>query len=159
MVDFKEWLAQQGARKHDAAGRQKRIHEWTEAIVGLLDQMQAWLSEDDASKVLHIQRGQERKVELGIGTYSAQTMTIALFDRLVEIVPLASTVVGAIGRKGDLGFRAEGRVDMSNGVEKYMLYHVVTPDGKKWFIVDDRDYEVRELTKPAFEAALQDLLS
>ena len=78
---------------------------------------------------------------------------------LVDVVPVARNVVGGIGGRGGNGFRSEGRVDMTNGADKYMLYRTVTPSEKKWVIVGEEDASPRDLNKETFEAALQDLLS
>ncbi len=75
------------------------------------------------------------------------------------MVPVGRNVVGGIGNKGDLGFRAEGRVDMQARGRKYMLYRIVENGDRRWVIVDDDDYEVKYLTKETFVDALRDLMS
>jgi hypothetical protein len=160
MPTFKDWLAQQAAKELSADQRSKLISEWTGAVGDLFNQIMRWLAEDDSSGVLTVETGKVQKVEEGLGAYDVATMRISLAARaVVDLVPLARNVVGGIVKRGDLGLRVEGRVDMTNGAEKYLLYRAVTPSGKKWVIVDDDDYSVKDLDKDAFEAALQDLLS
>jgi hypothetical protein len=159
METFKEWLAEQAERKSDVADRQERIKQWIESVTALFSQIETWLDEDGANTVLRTQQNVLRKREEGLGMYEVPQLNILLFDRLVEIVPAARNVGGGLGTRSNPGFRPEGRVDMTNGAEKYMLYHVGTSTGKKWVVVDDAKYTIRDLDKETFEAALQDLLS
>ncbi len=159
MSNFKEWLTEQAGQQSDVVDRQKRIQEWIDAVTDLLDRLKNWLAEDDSKNLLTIRQNLIAKREEGLGSYTIPSMQIALFDRMVEIVPLARNVAGGIGKQRDPDFRAEGRVDMTNGGEKHMLYHVASPTGKKWVIIDERRYAIQEFDKERFEAALQDLLS
>ena len=159
MPGFKEWLAQEAQIEGSVAKRRQLVEEWTDSVADLYAQVVAWLAEDDSENVLTIQTGKVQKAEEGLGAYEVSTMRISLSARFVDLVPLARNVVGAIGNRGDLGFRAEGRVDMTNGAEKYMFYRIVVGSDRKWVIVDDENYSVKELSKGTFEIALQDLLS
>jgi hypothetical protein len=159
VVSFKEWLAQEAERERRADQRQELIEDWTDAVAALFAQMVQWMAEDDPERMLRIETGKITKDEEGLGAYEVALMRVSLGVRSVDLIPVGRNVVGGIGRRGDLGFRSEGRVDMTNGVEKYMLYRAVTPQGKEWMIVEDEQYRVIPLTREAFEAALQDLLS
>lgn len=158
MPDFKEWLSQQAAQRGNAAQRQV-VEEWTGAVADLFAQIVRWLAEADPDQVLTITFGMVKKAEEGLGVYEAQTLRIALPARHVDLIPLARKVVGGVVRRGAPELQVEGRVDMTNGAEKYLLYRAVTPSGKKWLLVDDLEHIVRDLSKETFEVALQDLLS
>lgn len=159
MIGFKEWLVEQAVQEGSIAERRKLIEQWTDSVANLFAKIIAWLDEDDTRKVLTVQAGKIQRREEELGVYDVATMRISLSAKAVDLIPLAKNVVAGMGKRGELGFRAEGRVDMTNGAEKYMLYRVVTSEGEKWVLVDDDKYSVKDLTKETFEAALQDLLS
>ena len=92
--------------------------------------MVRWLSEVEEAKVLRIESGLVHKDEEGLGSYDVAAMRIVLGTRFVELIPIGRNVVGGIGDRGDLGFRAEGRVDMRNSWHKYMLYRI-NSEGQK----------------------------
>ncbi len=156
---FKEWLAEQAEFEGSVEQRRQIVEEWKDAVSQLFAQIIKWLAEEDTRHVLTVETGMMHKEEEGLGPYDIAALRINLAARFVEMVPLGRNVVGGIGNRGDLGLRAEGRVDMRSRTRKFMLYRVATDDGTKWVIVDDDDYVVQDLTKEAFLAALQDLLS
>lgn len=158
-MNFKEWLAQQGTDERREADRQRAVEHWTDLAAELFAQMIRWLALDDMQKLLKVSSSKVVREEQGLGRYEAPTLSIHLRDQVVDLIPVARNVVGAIGARGDLGFRAEGRIDMANGPDKFMLYHAVYPTEKRWVMVDDDTYTVRPLDKDNFEAALQDLFS
>ena len=156
---FKEWLAEEEERGRTRTQRAKLIEDWTDSVSDLFAQMIRWLAEDDTGKLFLVETGKLKKDEQGIGFYEVAVIRLSLSSRFVDLIPIGRNIVGGIGKHGDLGFRSEGRVDMTNGVDKFMLYRAITQNGKEWMIVDDEDYEVRSLTKATFEEALQELLS
>ncbi len=156
---FKEWLAAQAEAEAGDDSRRRLVEEWQEDVANLFARIVRWLAEEDSSRVLKVETGKVQKEEEGLGSYDVAAMRINLGSKFVEFVPLGRNVVGGIGNRGDLGFRSEGRVDMRNPWQKYMLYRIVSEGGRSWLIVDDTDYQVRTLTKENFEAALQDLFS
>jgi hypothetical protein len=158
-LSFKEWLAEQAKRGESVEQRQRLIEDWKDAVGALLAQLVAWLAEEDAQNILTVETGKVPKEEEGLGAYDVAALRINLATKFVEVIPQGRNVVGAIGRSGDLGLRAEGRVDMRNRMRKYMLFRVASAEGKKWVIVDDDRYAIEELTKETFVTALQDLLS
>lgn len=159
MTNFKEWLAEQAVRQSNGVDRQARIKEWIQSVTDLLNQIEVWIREDDSNRVLTLQSFHSQRREVGLGIYSIPLLQIALFDQIVEVVPLSRNVAGGVVNRNGTELRTEGRVDLSNGAEKYMMYHVRDSNGLKWVIVDDKRYETGELTKERFQAALQDLFS
>ena len=159
MPGFREWLAKEAERERDSANQAKVIEEWTDSVLDLFTQMIRWLAEDDTEKLFLVETGKLKKDEQGLGAYEVAAIRFSLSSRHVDLIPIGRNIVGGIGKHGDIGFRSEGRVDMTNGADKYLLYRVVTEEGKEWMIVDDVNYEIRRLTRTAFEEALQDLLS
>ncbi|WP_152051849.1 hypothetical protein [Tautonia marina] len=158
-LSFKEWLEEQAKREGGVELRRRLIEDWKDAVADLLAQMIKWLAEEDTQKVLTVETGKISKEEQGLGIYDVAALRINLAAKFVEVIPEGRNIVGAIGRSGDLGLRAEGRVDMRNRTRKYMLFRVASADAKKWNIVDDDNYTIQDFSKETFVAALQDLLS
>lgn len=156
---FKEWLALEAERERVSTRKLSLIEDWTTSVVALLAQLVRWLAEDDETRVLQVESGKIQLDEQGLGSYEIATLRIYLFARFADLIPAGRNVVGGVGKHGELGYKSEGRVDLTNGVDKFLLYRVVTPDGKEWVLVDDEDYSVKPLTKASFEYALQVLLS
>ena len=157
--DFKEWLAQQAAADRSEASSQQVIDAWTGEVSSLFNQVERWLDQDDPQQVLRRRASRIARHEQDLGRYEAPALSVSLRNRTVDLIPIARNVVGAVGARGNLGIRIEGRVDMTNGADKYMLYRAVYPAGPKWVIVDDDTYTVRDLDKETFEEVLQALLS
>ncbi len=158
-LGFKEWLAEQAKRQGSVEQRRRLIEDWQDAVTELFATILQWLREEDTEQVLTVETGKRSKEEEGLGAYEVAALRINLAAKFVELIPEGRNVVGGIGRSGDLGFRAEGRVDLRNRTRKYMLFRVASTAGRKWVIVDDDHYAIQDLTKDTFVAALQDLLS
>jgi len=157
-LNFKDWLATQAEREGSAEQRKQRIEEWKEAVAGLFAQVIHWLASDDDLRVLTVETGTTQKDEAGLGRYEISALRIHLASRFVEFVPVSRNIVGTVGPQGDMGFRAEGRVDMRSRNGKFMLFRLGTSDGQRWIILDDVEYLPKDLTKESFETALQELL-
>jgi hypothetical protein len=158
-LGFKEWLTAQAKREGSAEERRRVIEEWKGSVADLFAQVIRWLAEEDTEKVLEVQSGTTQREEEGLGAYDVLTLRIILASRFVDLIPLGRNVVGGIGPKGDIGLRAEGRIDMRSRTRKHMIFRVASGEGKKWVLVNDDDYTIRDLDKDTFESALQDLLS
>ena len=62
------------------------------------------------------------------------------------------------GAFGGAGIPADGRVDITDGIRKYMLYRTLKDGQETWYAVDER-FQAAPLDRSRFEAILQDLLS
>jgi hypothetical protein len=54
---------------------------------------------------------------------------------------------------------AEGRIDITNGSYKYLLYRKLNDANNEQWLVQDERAVLRPLDREQFEAILQDLLS
>jgi DNA/RNA-binding domain of Phe-tRNA-synthetase-like protein len=54
--------------------------------------------------------------------------------------------------------RAFGRVDLTDGGEKFMIFRSRKDPEDEWMIVEDRGYVVRKFDRRSFEDAMQSLL-
>lgn len=158
-LNFREWLAQQAEASRREEARLAAIEEWEHDLYALFSELDRWLHEDDDEHILKVSANKVSIHEEELGRYEAETRSIALNGKVVDLIPVARRVVGPIGTRGDLAIRAKGRVDMTNGAERYFLYLAVYPTGTRWVIVDDDTYTVRDLGRDTFEQSLQELLS
>ena len=54
--------------------------------------------------------------------------------------------------------RAYGRVDMTNGLSKFMLFRVEKEPEDRWNIIEQDSYQMRPFDRASFEETLQSLL-
>lgn len=160
-MPLKEFLEQQanwlGA---GAEARKAKRDDWLGAVGRLLSQIEGWLLEADTGRILQIWRTGVERSEEEIGYYQADELIVRLVAREVRITPFAFSLVGPFGVETWLGqdTRAQGRVDMSNGEEKYFLYRYARAEGDLWGIVHEDERVIRKLDRESFEAAIQRLL-
>jgi hypothetical protein len=167
MGKFKQWLNEQG--RHAEANekiRGKRIAAWRMAVEKLFKDIRAWLKEDDPEQYLQLQGRIIKLDEEGLGAYPIDALTVYLSHERAEIRPVALNVVRPRFLNSASEYRAEGRVDMTDSRElkRYLLYRVISETRpEKWVIVNSEVPAepdlIRDLTKDAFEEALQSLLS
>jgi len=153
---FREFLKEK-AKEKDHVERRQRREEWVAAISRLIAQFLTWLQEADPEGVLEIFPVDLEKAEQGLGPYQVPGLTIRLSEAVVQVIPVARNVVGYVGTRGDHGVKAEGRIDMTDGARKYILYRTLA-DGEHWYVLDER-YQPTPLDRERFVAVLQDLLS
>jgi hypothetical protein len=137
--------------------RRKRRDEWLAAVNRLIAQLREWLKEADPDAFLAVVPFEIEKREEALGFYQAPGLSIRLGASEVKVVPVARNVVGTVGPGDKGGMRGEGRVDITDGARKYMLYRTLQ-DGERWHVLDAH-YEPAPLDKARFEAVLRDLLS
>jgi hypothetical protein len=138
--------------------RRKLRDEWSSAIDQLTAQLHNWLKEADTDGILDVVPELIEKREEGLGAYKVRSLEVRLGGATVRVVPVGRNVVGFIGPRGDVGVRAQGRVDITDGVRKYILYRTVEDGQDRWWALDDR-YQASALDRGRFEAIMQDLLS
>ena len=160
MASLKEFLKEQAENlRTQEPERAKKRDEWVAAVDRLCNQIKEWLAQADAEKVLTVQgRSYERREE-GIGSYTVSGISISLGPRHVDVVPVARKVVGPLSTTGVIYVpRAYGRVDLSNGLEKFMLFRVEREPEDRWSIVGQDRPQMERLDQSTFEAAFQSLL-
>jgi hypothetical protein len=157
MKTFREFL-QEKAREDDHRERRRRRDEWVDAVDGLIRQLRDWLEQADSERLLSISRRDYDKLEQGLGAYEVPGLDVALGDSIVKISPVSRNVVGFVVSGGDAAVRPEGRVDISDGLRKYVLYRTITDGNQQWNVVDEHS-RTTLLDQARFEEIMQDLLS
>jgi hypothetical protein len=156
MMTFQEFLHKKAAEQHQHERRQRR-DEWIAAVGRLFDQIRAWLAEADPDHLLDVVPLEVQSIEASLGVYNIPSLKIGVGDSSVQIVPRGRDALGIVGGPGGLGIRAEGRVDITDGVRKYILYRSLQDGQERWFLLD-QDFRPHPLDRARLEAALQDLL-
>jgi hypothetical protein len=157
MQTLREFLRDK-AREDDQRERLRCREEWITAVDHLIHQLRAWLEEADSEKLLMIYDQEYDKLEQGLGMYKISGLNVGLRDSLVKIIPVSRSVVGSVESQGDAGVRAEGRVDISDGMRKYILYRTLRDGRDQWYVLDEQ-YKATVLDQARFEEIMQNLLS
>jgi hypothetical protein len=157
VMTFQEFLERRANQQQHRVRRERR-EEWIAAVGRLMDQLRAWLAEADPASVLDVIPITMEKAEPGLGIYSIPGLKISLGNAAVQVVPIGRNAVGHVGPQGDSGMPAEGRVDITDGVRKYILYRTLENRQDKWHALDEH-FQARPLDRGQLEAILQDLLS
>jgi hypothetical protein len=134
------------------------LDDWIGSVSELLQKMETWLREADSEKILRIEHVEHRMRERVIGSYGVKGLVVRMGDNEVRIAPVARYSIGSfVGDSLGESIR-NGRVDMTNGQNRFMLYRKSGSVGE-WLIVDDQNYQARPLDKENFESAIQSLLT
>jgi hypothetical protein len=91
---------------------------WIEAVGSLIQTVKGWINGVDDEKLVKFEENEYHRNEESIGEYSVPGLTIRIGPRQVDLVPVAFSVLNP------LGLPAEGRVDLTNGIERYRLYRM-----------------------------------
>jgi hypothetical protein len=153
MPTFQEFLDNLAREQGDKERRARRA-EWIAAVDRLLAQLRTWLAESDPKKVLEVIPLEVEKAEPGLGAYTIASLQIGVGRRSVQVDPMGRNAVGLVASR----IPAEGRVDITDGVRRYILYRTLQEGKVSWYVLNER-FEATPLDRARLEAILQDLLS
>jgi hypothetical protein len=143
-------------RAHEKIAVQK---EWIGAVRRLIDQMAAWLRAADTEHLLEVEEECHKLREIDVGVYTAPVLVIRLESQEARVIPVARMVVGPDLSNGTIRVnRAFGRVDLTDGGKKFMLFRSQKDPSDRWVIVEDEGYTIDKFDREAFEKALVSLL-
>jgi hypothetical protein len=159
-VSLKEFLAAEAEKlQSERSKAMKKRDEWIESVGRLLNQIEEWLGEADSGRILTFQKGHLTLREVGIGTYDVPFVLIELGAREVSIKPVARFVAGPLSSTGAMRvLRSYGRVDMSNGLDKYMMFRIEKHLDGPWIIIEEDGDRSNSFDRDSFESAFQRLL-
>ncbi len=160
MGSFTEFLESQAGQIEAYKSRAIQSRdEWTTALNDLRDRVRGWLAEDDPNGRLEINTRPVHLREIGIGSYEAPGLSIGLGLTEVRVEPVARTVTAPYSMTGIVYIpKAFGRVDLTNSVDRYMMFRTEKTTEGRWFIIKQDGYNWERLDRTTFESALQDLL-
>ncbi len=133
---FREFLQQQ-AKKHQAevdAGK-ATVDEWRTAIENLFHLIREWIKESDSEGLVEIAESQQDIREPGLGQYRVPRLNLRAFGKWIGIIPKARKTVGtAKPPQKSAPQRAEGRVDITDELRRYVLYRFRENGCDSWLI-------------------------
>jgi hypothetical protein len=155
MGTLTEFLNEQ-AKNYDEESRERRRRreEWVKAVDSLLSDLEKWLKKADRHGILEINRQTYEKNEEKLGPYEVEGLVIRLAAREVKVLPVAGSVVRPSHVLPDA---PHGRIDLTNGSERYTLYRLVDPH-ERWFMTRGVSRPPVTIDEDSFGDAVQDLL-
>jgi hypothetical protein len=133
--------------------------EWIGAVRRLIDQMTEWLRAADKNHLLEIEETQYKLREVDVGVYTVPGLVIWLEAQEARVIPVARMVVGPDLSNGLIHVvRAFGRVDMTDGEKKFLLFRTEIDPADAWVILEDEGFTFKRFTRESFEEATQSLL-
>jgi hypothetical protein len=158
-MTLREFLLKNAPRTEQENRRRHWREEWIAAVDRLLAQLRTWLTDAGSAEFLDVEQLDFEKREQGLGTYHIHGMAINFGERTVKVLPIGRRVLAHLGPYAQAGHEnAEGRVDITNGAYKSLLFRKLTDAGEQWLVQDERS-GIRPLDREQFEAILTDLLS
>jgi hypothetical protein len=147
------------------------IEDWRAAVERLFATLRQWLAEADPEGLIEIEERQQDVREPGVGHYRVPRLDLHAFSKWIGIIPKARRTVGmAKPPQKSAPERAEGRVDITDELRRYVLYRF-RQDGRDVWVIDGLEpgyeegewpgkgqvvprLEARPLDQEAFEKAL-----
>jgi len=160
VASLKEFLESEAEklRSEQAAALTER-QEWIAAVERLLAQTKEWLGEADTKRILMVEETPIRIAERGLGTYEIPALTIGLGTREACIKPVARYVAAPLRSTGIIQVpRAYGRVVMTNGLDRYMIFRTELEPDERWVIIEQNEPLMEWFDRNSFEIALKSLL-
>ncbi len=172
---FKEFLQQQAKKHQEEVDKGKTtVDEWRVAVEKLFEKIRKWIKESDSEGLIEIREGQQEIKEPGLGHYRVPRLDLNAFGKWIGIIPKARKTVGtATPPLHSAPQRAEGRVDITDELRRFVLYRFRDTGGDTWMIegldigghdeIQDNSLRVARyirrsepitLTQEAFEKAL-----
>jgi hypothetical protein len=157
---LREFLSEHAEMERSRANFKKDLQtEWIWAVRRLNEQIKEWLLDADQERLLKIDERQYEIREVDVGVYTVPGLVIRMDAREVRTVPIARMIVGPELSNGMIRVtRSFGRVDLTDGGEKFMLFRSQKEPSDEWVIVEEKSYTLKKFDREAFEEATQSLL-
>jgi hypothetical protein len=133
---LKQFLHEQ-AKKYQAEADAGKVvvTEWQSAVERLFSQIREWLKDADPDEVIEIEKGEQDVREPGLGRYRVPRLNLRVLGKWIGIIPKARRTVGmAKPPQKSAPEQAEGRVDITDELRRYVLYRFRDGDKDVWMI-------------------------
>jgi hypothetical protein len=158
---LKDFIASQAQklRNEESQATHKR-DEWVGAVDRLNQQIRVWLTYADPDHViLDVRETPYQLREEGIGSYEVRGLMISLGRRELRVEPIARNVAGPLSATGVIHVsRAYGRVDLTDGLQRFMIFRVEKDPEDRWSIIKQDGFRMQAFDQFAFEEAFKALL-
>lgn len=162
MGTLKEFIAERAEQiQNEELQAAAKCQEWATAVDRLVQQIEQWLAQADPDpKVLRTQRRTYQIREEGLGTYQVTGLSIWVGRREIRVEPIARHVAGPLSSTGVIHVhRSYGRVDLTDGLQKFMMFRVEVEPEDRWNIIEQDSFQLQSLNQQSFEEAFKSLLS
>jgi hypothetical protein len=157
-MTLREFLRQNAPR--DEIRRRRWREDWITSVDRLLKQLRDWLTEADEAHLLDLETLELDKREQGLGSYRIKGLAIHFGEHTVKVMPVGRNALAHLGPYAEPGHeKAEGRVDITNGTDKYHLYRKLNDAGEEQWLIQDERFGIRRFDREQFENILQALLA
>jgi hypothetical protein len=156
-MTFQEFLRKKTEELQQDTQRQRK-NEWVASVERLMDTIRGWLHEADPEGMLYVNVERLEKGERGLGRYMVPSLRIELGENVVHVLPTARNVIGLVAAPGESEQRAQGRVDITDDAEQFILYRTLQDGQERWYALDEK-FNAAPFDRNRLEAILQDLLS
>jgi hypothetical protein len=135
------------------------LDEWRRDVEHFLQVVQSAVEAADSERVLFIRKSRAYLREVRFGEYELPSLEIVLGDTEVKVEPRARFNVGRVTdpETGD-EFRVEGRIDITDGIRRYLAYRVPMENGQGWWIIDEDRKHARRWKDEVIQDVILDLL-
>lgn len=158
LLNFQEFVKTR-AEEYGSKERRERREEWLLAIRHFLDCIDGWLYHADPQQYLDKIPYEVSRTEPLLGTYDAPALRIALGPGKADLIPIGRSPSARFDPAlFGLGTQLGGRIDLTDGFRKHVIYRVIEPSGESWRYIDDENL-VRVLDQESCVTLLQELLS
>jgi hypothetical protein len=136
------------------------LDEWRRDVEQFLQTVQSAVEAADTEQVLFLRRSRVLLREVRFGEYELPSLEIVLGDTEVRVEPRARFHMGRLKDPQDgTEFQVEGRIDITDGVRRYLAYRVpVLEKGHGWWICDEDRKRVRFGRDEVIQDVILDLL-
>lgn len=159
LTSFREWLKTHAENEGEERVRREKREEWVGAVTRLIEKCMGWLQEADPTGILRL--GVESgswKNEANLGRYSIPVLSVEYKGDKVQLVPVGRNTHRTISPMRNIEVPAEGRVDVTNGFLKNMLYRTRENGKDRWYLMTE-DWKSVELNQDTFMAIMEEMLS
>lgn len=152
---LRDVLREHAVRQREQAEEIARKRQaWFDAVNELLRQLESWLREADAEKVLVLIPTTVVLAEPTLGRYEVPGLIVRLHNQEVVIRPGGRDVYGTLGN----GLRIQGRVDLNDGAaSSYRILRVTDGKDERW-VVRGPGYDAEPLTREVFDQVMAGIL-
>ena len=161
MESLKEFIASHAEKfRNEQSQAANKCSEWVAAVGRLNQQITSWLSSADPDHaILDVRVTPYQLREEGIGSYVAPGLVITAGRRELRVQPVARCVAGPLSSTGVIHVnRAYGRVDLTDGLQKFMLFRLEKVPEDRWSIIEQDGFRMRAFDQAAFGEAFKALL-
>jgi hypothetical protein len=146
-------------RDWNPKANREMIRDWQESVERLFAQIRTWLDEADPDGLIGIDEIRTDIREPYLGRYLMPKLQLSILDQVIGIIPKARNAIGhATPRLYATPEKAQGRVDMTDELRRYILYRFIEDGQDVWNILDFNSQRDKRLDQNSFEEALMSYL-